>query len=469
MTPGHDELWFLPLGGTGEIGMNLNLYGHAGQWLMVDCGVTFAREGEPGPHVQMADPGFIVERRDALTALLVTHAHEDHVGAVAHLWPRLRCPLYTTRFTAEVLRRKLAEHGLLDAVPLHVIETGDRIALGAFEVEWLAITHSIPEAHGLVLRTPAATVLHTGDWKLDPGPVLGPAFDAERFRALGRAGVDAMVCDSTNALEAGHSRSEAELHAGLRECVASAPGRVVVTSFGSNVARLHTLARVARETGRYMTVLGRSLRNMVAAARAAGIWAPEGTLVDSREIGYLPRQEILMVATGSQGDPHAAMDRLSRGTHPDVELDAGDRALFSSRVIPGNERTLEALTERLRQRGVEIVTAEDALIHASGHPCEDELRAMYEWVRPGIAVPTHGTERHMQAHARLAARVGVPRQLTGRNGDLFLLAPQAGVRRGVATVGRLGVGERGLERIASPSAASAVPSARTAPAIRTGA
>lgn len=451
MRPGAEELWFLPLGGTGEIGMNLNLYGHAGHWLMVDCGVTFAKEGEPGPHVQMADPSFIARRRDELAGLLVTHAHEDHVGAVAHLWPRLRCPVFTTRFTAAVLERKLAEHGLVDRVPVTVVETGARHGVGPFDVEWVSITHSIPEARALVLRTDAGTVFHTGDWKLDPQPVLGRPYDEARFRALGEEGVDAMVCDSTNALEPGHSVSEAALHAGLRRVVEAAEGRVVVTSFGSNVARLHTLARVATETGRYVAILGRSLRNMVAAARAAGLWHPEAELVDSRDLGYLPRHEILMVATGSQGDPHAAMDRLSRGTHPDLDLEAGDTAVFSSRVIPGNERALEALEARLARLGVHVVTADDAPIHASGHPCEEELVAMYRWIAPAVAIPTHGTPRHLARHADVARDAGVRRRLTGENGDLFMIAPNAGVRRSVAEVGRLGVGERGLESLAVPT------------------
>ena len=455
MSPGEGDLWFLPLGGTGEIGMNLNLYGHAGHWLMVDCGVTFAKEGEPGPHVQMADPSFIARRRDELAGLLITHAHEDHVGAVAQLWPRLRCPVFTTRFTAAVLERKLAEHGLVDRVPVTVVDTGDRHRVGPFEVEWVSITHSIPEAHALVLRTDAGTVFHTGDWKLDPHPVLGRPYEEARFRALGEEGVDAMVCDSTNALEPGHSRSEASLHAGLRRVVEAAEGRVVVTSFGSNVARLHTLARVATETGRYVAILGRSLRNMVAAARAAGLWHPDAELVDSRDLGYLPRREILMVATGSQGDPHAAMDRLSRGTHPDLDLEAGDTAVFSSRVIPGNERALEALETRLRRLGVHVVTADDspAPIHASGHPCEEELVAMYRWIAPSVAIPTHGTPRHLARHAEIARDAGVRRRLTGENGDLFMIAPNPGVRRGIAEVGRLGVGERGLEAVSDPAPA----------------
>ena len=300
MTPDDTELWFLPLGGTGEIGMNLNLYGHAGRWIIVDCGVTFAKEGETGPHVQMADARFIEDRRADLAGMLITHAHEDHVGAVAHLWPRLRCPVYTTAFTAAILRRKLAEKGLEDEVRIIEVTGTERHAVGPFDVQWLPITHSIPEARGLVLRTGVAKVLHTGDWKLDAHPVLGPAHDAAALRALGEEGMDALVGDSTNALVEGHSTSEAALARGLRDVVGAAEGRVVVTTFGSNVARLHTLAAVAGDSGRYMGVLGRSLVNMVGAARATGLWQPATELVHGAELGWLPRREVLAVATGDR-------------------------------------------------------------------------------------------------------------------------------------------------------------------------
>ena len=446
MIPSERDLWFLPLGGTGEIGMNLNLYGHAGRWLMVDCGVTFAKQGDPPPHVQMADPAFIAQRRDALEALVLTHAHEDHVGAVAHLWPQLRCPVYATAFTAAILRRKLAEAGLLDDVEIHTVARDARVELGPFDVEWLAITHSIPEAHGLLIRTHAGTVFHTGDWKLDPHPVQGPTFDAERFRALGALGIDAMVCDSTNAMVEGHSTSEAALHAGLMQVVSAAEGRVIVTTFGSNIARLHTLARIAAETGRYMGVLGRSLVNMVGAARGSHNWDPALRLIDGVELGWLPRHEVLAVATGSQGDPGAALDRLAAGNHPAMELQPGDTVVFSSRVIPGNEEVVANIMRRLQRMQVRVVTDEDAAIHASGHPARDELRQMYQWVRPRIAIPTHGEAEHMRAHAEVARECQVPRQLTGHNGDLFLIAPLPGMRRGAVDAGRVGVGENGLQR-----------------------
>jgi ribonuclease J len=441
MIPASDELWFLPLGGCGEIGMNMNLYGHDGCWLMVDCGITFARPGEHAPHIQMPDPAFIAERRDALTAMIVTHAHEDHVGAVAHLWRTLQCPVYTTRFTAAILSGKLAEAGLLGTVPLHIVESGARLALGGFDVEWVDLTHSTPESQALVIRTAAGTVFHTGDWKLDSDPVVGPSYPERRYRALGRESVLAMVCDSTNALVEGRSATEGELHRGLRHLVEDAPGRVVVGCFGSNVARLHTLARIAHETGRYPALLGRSLRNYFRAAVAAGVWDDRYDFIDAAHLGYLPRQEVLAVATGSQGEPRAALDRLAAGTQFDLELEPGDTVIFSSRVIPGNEPAVASLVQRLRARGALVVTddAANLPIHASGHPARDELADMYRWVSPRIAIPVHGEREHMQANAELASRVGVARQMTGSNGDLFMLAPVPGVRRAAAPTGRLGL------------------------------
>jgi ribonuclease J len=399
----------------------------------------------------MADPTFVADRRGELDGLVLTHAHEDHVGAVAHLWPRLGCPVYATAFTAAILRRKLAEHGLVEAVEIVEVGREERRRIGAFDVQWTPITHSIPEAHGVVLRTAAGTVFHTGDWKLDPNPVLGPAYDERRLRALGDEGVDVMVCDSTNALVEGTTPSEAALREGLRRVVREAPERVVVTTFGSNVARLHTLARVAADTNRRMGLMGRSLMNMHASARATDNWDPSLVLMDGVELGWLPREEVLAVATGSQGDERAALDRLAAGTHPAFDLEPGDTVVFSSRTIPGNEAEVARIVRRLERLQVRVVTADDALIHASGHPARDDLRRMYEWIRPGVAVPTHGEVRRMAAHAGLAGEAGVRRRLTGTNGDLFLLAPNAGVRRGAVRTGRLGVGADGLEPVAAPA------------------
>lgn len=459
LLPTKEDLWFLPLGGTGEIGMNLNLYGHDGRWLMVDCGVTFPKPGRVGadgvihqrsePDVQMPDPAFIADRRERLSGLVITHAHEDHVGAVPYLWPLLQCPVYASRFTAEILRRKLAEFGLLERVPIYEVTVGDIRTIGPFKVEWLALTHSIPNPSALMIRTAAGSIVHTGDWKLDDSPVVGHGYSAQTFIELGEEGVDALVCDSTNAHLPGHSTSEATLHRGLLDAVSGARGRVVVTAFGSNIARLHTLALIARETGRYMGLLGRSLVNMSAAARAAGLWNTDEHLIDPAHLGYLPREEVLAVATGSQGDARAALRRLVEGSHPDVELEAGDRVIFSARTIPGNEEAIEGLISRLEDRGVEVLTPDNAPypIHASGHPAQDEIKAMYRWVRPRVAIPVHGEAMHLEANAGIAQACGVPKTLVGRDGDLYMIAPMPGIRREAVQTARLGWGRGGLIRV----------------------
>ncbi|WP_372971240.1 ribonuclease J [Marinobacter sp.] len=459
MTPDNEDLWFLPLGGTGEIGMNLNLYGHDGRWLMVDCGVTFPRPGRVAadgtvhhggePPVQMADPAFIADRREQLAGLVITHAHEDHVGAVPYLWPLLQCPVYTSRFTAEILRRKLAEFDLLHRVPIIEVETGQTRQIGPFSVQWLALTHSIPDPNALMIRTPIGNIFHSGDWKLDDQPLVGHGYSRKTFSDLAAEGVDAMVCDSTNATLPGHSVSEATLHEGLIRLIANAEGRVVVTCFGSNIARLHTLASIARETGRYMGLLGRSLVNMSGAAKAAGLWDAADQLINPSHIGYLPRNEVLAAATGSQGEPRTALRRLAAGNHPDFELEAGDTVIFSARAIPGNEEAIKALISRLSALGVKVITAEsaDLPIHASGHPAQEELELMYNWVKPAIAIPVHGEAEHMETHATIARATGVPRALVGRNGDLFMIRPVPGMRRQITATGRLGWEKQVLVRV----------------------
>lgn len=441
MTPDSQDFWFLPLGGCGEIGMNLNLYGHDDAWLMVDCGVTFADPGNlTDPHVQMPDPAFIAERAEQLAGIVITHAHEDHVGALPYLWRRFRAPVYTTAFTAEILKRKLMEFNLAGKVPVHVVQPGERRQIGPFNVEWLSITHSIPEPQALMIRTPVGSAFHTADWKLDPAPVIGPAFDAEPYKKLALEEPDAMICDSTNALVDGHSTSEAELYEGLKQIVENAEGRVVISCFASNVARLKTLMKIAEDSGRQVGLLGRSLRNMVSAARASGYWSGMPKFIDSFDLGYFPRQNFLAIATGSQGEPRAALHRLARDNHPELTLEAGDTVVFSSRVIPGNEQPVENLIKLLQQRDIKVIAAEDsaAPIHASGHPARDELAQMYQWVQPKLAIPVHGEPEHMTANAHIARDVGVKQQLTGLNGDLFYLAPVKGIRRKAVATGRLG-------------------------------
>lgn len=451
MTPGDSDLWFLPLGGCGEIGMNLNLYGHAGQWLMVDCGITFERKTAASRSiVQMPDPAFIAERRDQLAGIVLTHAHEDHIGAMPLLWKRLQVPVYTTPFTAEMLRRKAAGRGGVIPQPLIECLPGDSLAIGPFTVRWMPITHSTPDTCALHITCEAGSVLHTADWKIDPSPQVGPAFDLASFSRVGEAPLDAVVCDSTNALQAGHSVSEAAVFEGLLKTVKACEGRVVVACFASNVARLHSLECVAARTRRYAGLLGRSLQTVHGAAVSAGLLKRSGSVINASHLGYLPRHEVLAIATGSQGEFGAALHRLATGSHPQLDLEAGDTVVLSSKVIPGNEQDVENLLARFRARGIVVIQAQDTEldVHASGHPCRDELAAMYAALKPRVAVPVHGEAAHMRANAEIARRAGAAMALTGANGDLFHLAPEPGVRRRAAAVGRLEQDENGqLQRL----------------------
>lgn len=439
LTPTVADLWFLPLGGTGEIGMNLNLYAHDQSWLMVDCGVTFDKERTGISSILMPDPAFISERRDSLAGLVLTHAHEDHVGAVAYLWPYLRCPVYATAFTAYVLRRKLIERGLAGQVPIIEVTDGQSLDIGPFHVQWMSITHSIPEAHSLLIQTDAGNVFHTGDWKLDTGPVIGQPIQPDKFQNLAGLPINAMVCDSTNAMEPGTSRSESELLSGLCEVSAQVKGAVVVTTFASNLARLHTLAETAIATDRKLCLLGRSLLNMIAAAQATGHWHSEVDFVQPYDLSRQPKKKLLIVATGSQGDPQAALFRLAKCKHRHFRMAAGDAVIFSSRIIPGNEAAVEEVVDALQKAGVLIITDGDVKVHASGHPAQDELLQMYSWVKPEIAIPVHGTEAHMEAHAKIVKSTGQMLAMTGLNGDLFRIAPEPTIDRQFAQTGQLGL------------------------------
>ncbi|WP_205662137.1 ribonuclease J [Alteromonas flava] len=443
MTADQDQLWFVPLGGTGEIGMNLNLYGHNGQWLMVDCGITFDEPLTPDLNqrfrVVAADPTFIAQQKENLVGIIITHAHEDHIGGIAHLWRRLQAPIYTTSFTAEVLRRKLAQVGLDGQVPIVEVNFATEVSIGEFSVEWLPITHSLPEPSALLISTRVGNVFHTADWKIDYRPGIGQKFDASIFEQLAARNVLAMVCDSTNALKAGHSTSEYQCYQGLLKTVKNQPGRVVVTCFASNVARLLAIAKVAQQTQRYVAVLGRSLQNMVSVARVCGYWPEDVELIDPQHIGYLPREEVLAIATGSQGEPRAALARLAMDTHPELNLDAGDSVLFSAMIIPGNETDVERLLTQFERRKIKVILSETSEhpIHASGHPYKDELMAMYRWVKPQIAIPVHGEAEHIEANARIAKKAGVMKSFAGQNGDFFQLAPQPMLKRKHIKVGRI--------------------------------
>jgi ribonuclease J len=421
--PRADELLFLPLGGTGEIGMNLNLYGHDGAWLMVDLGVMFADATRPGVDVLMPDPAFIEDRRENLVGLVLTHAHEDHIGAVGYLWPRLRCPIYATAFTAAMLQPKLMEAGIDDEVQVIEVPLSGRFTAGPFEVELITLTHSIPEPNALVIRTPAGTVLHTGDWKLDPEPLVGEGYDEKALRALAKEKILAMVCDSTNAMVEGESGSEAEVRAVLMEVVAGLRNRVAIACFSSNVARVETAAKVAEATGRRVCLAGRSMLRVYQAARDTGYLGNLPPLVSEEDVGYLPRDEVLILCTGSQGEPRSALWRIANDENNRVVLQPDDTVIFSSRVIPGNDKAIYALQNKLALKGVEVITADDHEVHVSGHPAREELTRMYQWVRPQIAVPVHGEARHLAEHARLARACQVPQQIVATNGALVRLAP----------------------------------------------
>ena len=430
------ELLFVPLGGAGEIGLNLNLYRLDDQWLMVDLGLSFADETLPGVEIVLPDPSFIAERSESLCGLILTHAHEDHFGALPYLWERLRCPIYCTRFTAAVLRRKLEEAGIRGAV-LNIVTPGERFTVGPFDCSLLRVTHSIPESHALALRTPLGNVLHTGDWKLDPAPLIGPLTATDDLEAFGREGVLAMVADSTNILNPGTSGSEAEVRDSLHALIGGLPNRVVLTTFASNIARLETAIRVAEAVGRQPAAVGRSMHRMIEAAREVGYLEDLPPLLDERVASDLPRSKVLWLATGCQGEPRAALSRIAAGQHPSVRLEPSDTVIFSSKIIPGNERTLYNLHNSLVSRGIEVITEHDHFVHVSGHPCRDEVEQMYHWIRPQIAIPVHGEARHLHEHLAFARGLGVPQALEVRNGDLVRLAPAPAMVIDEVPTGRL--------------------------------
>ncbi len=427
MTENENNLVFVPLGGTGEIGMNCNLYGYGEgnrrDWIMVDLGVTFGRHTEPGIELITADTGFIEAEKGRLHALLLTHGHEDHIGAVARLWPRLKCPVYATAFTAELVRGKLAEAGLLEAVPLHIVDPQQSLELGPFQIDYIGLTHSIAEPSALAVRCGGARVLHTGDWKIDPDPVIGKVTEHERLKAFGDEGVDAIVCDSTNVLSEGRSGSEADVATALNKVVAGSTGRVVVTTFASNIARLSSIAKAAADNGRHICLAGRGMHRIYNAARATGYLADFPAPVEEEDAAYLPPDKLVILCTGSQGEYRAALGRMAQGHHPHLVLEAGDRVVFSSKMIPGNETEIFALQNKLAAINVDIITPYKNDLHVSGHPNRDELVDMYGWVRPRAAVPVHGEHRHLIAHAALAAELGVPEPLYVHNGDMVQLYP----------------------------------------------
>ena len=413
---------FVPLGGTGEIGMNFNLYGCDGLWIAVDCGMGFAGPEAPEAELLLADPAFIASRREALRGLVITHAHEDHIGGVARLWPQLRCPIYATPFTAAILRRKLNEAGLGREVKLHIIPPGGAFEIAPFGLRFIRMTHSTPEAQALAITTHYGTVLHTGDWKFDPHPEVGAVSDQAALQALGDAGILAMISDSTNAMVDGHSGSERDVKKSLNALVNDLPGRIAITCFASNIARVATVVEAGVAAGRHVALVGRSLGNYVAAAQEAGYLEHLPDFIPEEDIGSIPDENLLLLVTGSQGEPRSAMARIAADTHRYAVLGEGDTAIFSSRMIPGNERAITAVQDALVRRGVDVITDDDELTHVSGHPARDELIKLYKLVRPKFLVPTHGEWRHLSAQAALAEEEGINAILL-ENGDMLKLAP----------------------------------------------
>lgn len=422
----NDELVFLPLGGSDEVGMNLNAYGYGPEanreWLIVDVGVTFGDLSTPGVDVIVPDPTFL--QGENIRAIVLTHAHEDHIGALGWLWPRIKAPIYATPFTAYLIKDKLREAGVLDQAVIHEVPVGGTIDLGPFQVSMVTVTHSIAEPNGLAIRTPLGTVFHTGDWKIDDEPVIGSPTDQDAITALGDEGVLAMVCDSTNVFVDGVAGSEGGVREALTKLIGGLKGRVAVGCFASNVARMDSVIRAAEAAGRRVALAGRSMHRITAAAKHIGLLQDVKPFLSDEEARVWPADEILYLCTGSQGEPRAALSRVAEGTHPTVKLGLGDHCIFSSRQIPGNELQIGRLQDKLADRGVRLYTEKDHPgIHVSGHPCRDELKQMYAWARPRIAVPTHGVRRFLLEHANLATDLGVPETVTPRNGDLVRLAP----------------------------------------------
>jgi ribonuclease J len=418
-----DELVFLPLGGCGEIGMNMGLYGYDGAWLMVDCGVTFGDDLTPGVDVMVPDPAFLIKNIDKLVGLVVTHAHEDHLGGIPYLWRQLNCPVFATPFAAGLLRRKLPESGLDGAVPITEVEPGGNFSVGPFDISLVNLAHSVPETQALAISTSLGTVLHVTDWKLDPEPLVGPATDEEALRTIGDDGVLALMCDSTNVFVDGRTGSEGPLRNSLIDVVQNCRNRVAIACFASNVARMESAIRVAEATGRRVALVGRSLWRIAEIAKECGYLENCPEFVDARDIGYLPRDEVLMLVTGSQGESRAALARIAADDHPEISLSEGDSVIFSSREIPGNERAIGRLKNQLARLNVEVINERDAFVHVSGHPAREELQELYEWVKPPMLVPIHGEARHLIEHCKFARENGIPVTAMAENGEMLRLAP----------------------------------------------
>lgn len=420
----HDKLFFVPLGGSNEIGMNLNLYHYQGKWLMIDCGIGFCGDTLPGVDIMVPDIEFVLEIKENLLGLVLTHAHEDHLGAIPHLWREIECPIYATAFTAALLKHKIAEMGPGPKPDLHIIEQSPKFDLGPFKLEGIGITHSIPEMHALAITTDEGVIMHTGDWKFDDKPQVGEVSDYEALKRYGDQGILAAVCDSTNVFVEGTSGSEEDVREHLTALIKRQKQRVCVTTFASNVARLDTIIKAAHEAGRVVALAGRSMWRMIDTAHEAGYLMNETEFMSDKEAMQLPRKDVLILCTGCQGEERAALTRIANENHPALRLQAGDSVIMSSRKIPGNETKINDTINKLVRKGVEIITDKDFYIHVSGHPARDELKRMYEMLKPQVAIPVHGEAAHIHEHALFAKSLGVKQALEVRNGSVVMLSKE---------------------------------------------
>jgi len=422
-----EELIFCPLGGSGEIGMNMNLFAYGKEdnqkWIIVDMGVTFADDTIPGVDLIMPDPGFIIEKKNDLLGIVLTHAHEDHIGAVAHIWPELKCKLYATPFTAALLIEKFKEKKIDISSFLKIVPLNSQIKLGAFEIDFVTLTHSILEPNGLSIKTPLGTILHTGDWKIDPNPLIGNKIDEEKLKKIGNSGVSTMICDSTNIFSPGRAGSESDVRDSLLSIMEIKTKRILVTSFASNVARMESIFYCAKKTGRSICLVGRSMHRIYKAAKKCGYLKGLIEPLEPRDAKKVSKNKILYLATGSQGEPMGAMNRIVNNSHSDVFLEEGDCVIFSSKIIPGNEKKLYNLQNQIVKNNIEIISEENAFVHVSGHPNRDDLKDMYKWVKPKSIIPVHGEHRHMQEHVSFAKEMQIPKTLLIENGDIIKLLP----------------------------------------------
>ncbi len=422
-----DELIFCPLGGSGEIGMNMNLYAYGSEenqkWIIIDMGVSFADDSVPGVDLIFPDAGFIIDKKNDLLGIVLTHAHEDHIGSVAHIWPQLKCKIYATPFTAALLQEKFKEKKIDISKFLNIVPLDTKIKLGAFEIDFVTLTHSILEPNGLSITTPLGTILHTGDWKIDPNPLIGGNIDEQKLKKIGDKGVSVMICDSTNVFSPGRAGSESDVRESLLKIMSIKSKRILVTSFASNVARMETIFYCAKQTGRSICLVGRSMQRIYKAAKKCGYLGNLIEPIEPKNAKNISKNKILYLATGSQGEPMGAMNRIINGIHPEVFIEEGDCVIFSSKIIPGNEKKLYQLQNLIVRNNIEIITEENAFVHVSGHPNRDDLKDMYKWVKPKCIIPVHGEHRHMKEHVAFAEEMQVPKTLLIENGDIIKILP----------------------------------------------